>query len=141
MLRKTIVCTDFAPLIHPENAEGFFSTPSPQGKAFCVFAQTRRGGTPCTRRYSQRRAGVYSRRFAGKVTLPLKQSLRLAGSPPPFTQGRQGLWHCPQRRAGACSRRLPNQTNLVGACAAQDPSLRSRMRAQVPSNASIRARV
>ena len=27
-----------------------------------------------------------SRRFVGKVTLPLKQSLRLAGSPPPLTR-------------------------------------------------------
>ena len=32
--REPIVCTDFALLIHPENAEGFFSTPSPQGKAW-----------------------------------------------------------------------------------------------------------
>ena len=37
-------------------------------------------------RCPQRRAGVYSRRFEGKVTLPLKQSLRLAGSPPPLTR-------------------------------------------------------
>ena len=32
--RQPIVCTNRVPLIHPENAEGFFSTPSPQGKAF-----------------------------------------------------------------------------------------------------------
>ena len=52
--RKPIVCTNRVPLIHPENAEGFFSTPSPQGKAwvsvllhklvnsrqFCIFIKS-----------------------------------------------------------------------------------------------------
>ena len=34
LMRQPIVCTDFALLIHPENAEGFFSTPSPLEKAW-----------------------------------------------------------------------------------------------------------
>ena len=36
LMRKPIICKNSVLLIHPENAEGFFSTPSPQGKAWFV---------------------------------------------------------------------------------------------------------
>ena len=77
-------------------------SPAEKGKAFCMFAQTRRGALRAPVRATLRppktsrlRAKDYpSEAPSGegvpllkvKVTLPLKQSLRLAGSPPPLTR-------------------------------------------------------
>jgi len=51
----------------------------------------------------------------GKVTFVLEQSLRqnLKILTPPFTQGRQGLYRCRQRRAGLAPAGLREESNFA----------------------------
>ena len=48
----------------------------------------------------------------GKETLPLELSHHHF-VPPSLDRGRQGLYRCPQRRAGACSRRFTGKVTLL----------------------------